>query len=65
METLIMNRKKEKEILICEIADTYNLTPGLTFGKEYTLLSEEDNKVVIINDHGKKTTYYRSRFRKK
>lgn len=58
-------KKEEEEILICEIADTYNSNPGLTFEKEYRVLEEIDNKVLILDDRGKKTTYYRNRFRKK
>ena len=56
-------KKKEQKILICEIADDYNKNPGLTFEKEYPMVDETDNKYVVINNNGKRSTYYKSRFK--
>jgi hypothetical protein len=62
--TLSLQKKKSRNtILVCEMPDIH--TGGLTKGKEYICLEEIDNKVSIMNDQGKITTYYRSRFKKK
>ena len=52
---------KTKVIMICE----YNSHAPLTIGKEYEILEEEDGKIFVINDNGKKQSYYKSRFKKK
>jgi len=64
-ETLTLRKQKstKNEILICEMPDVH--TGGLTKGKEYICLNEIDNKVSVMNDLGKISTYYKSRFKKK
>jgi len=40
----------------------YNSNAALTHGKDYEVISEEENKVFIIDDNGKKNSFYKSRF---
>ena len=52
----------KNEILLCQI-NTH--AAALTIGKPYEVLDEEDNKVIVIDDNGKRSKFYRSRFSKK
>jgi len=53
------SKKKYKMNLICKTKRNY----ALTVGKEYTVLDETGNYVLIQNDNGKTTRYYRTLFK--
>lgn len=40
-----------------------NSFASLTIGKEYKVLGIDENKIIIIDDNGKKNTFYSSRFK--
>lgn len=47
------------EIVVCE----HNAhMPNLTKGKPYEIISRDENKIVIVDDSGRKNSYYASRF---
>jgi len=48
-------------MMVCE----HNSHADLTVGNNYEILGEEENKVFVINDKGKKMSYYKSRFHEK
>lgn len=35
---------------------------ALTAGKPYEILEEDENKVFVIDDNGKRNSFYKSRF---
>lgn len=45
--------------LVCE----NNSHAPLTIGKPYEVLGEDENKVFVIDDNGKRNSFYRSRFK--
>lgn len=50
---------KTSEVVVCE----HNAhMPNLTKGKEYEVISRDENKITVIDDSGKKSLYYASRF---
>ncbi len=38
-------------------------TNKLTINKEYDIIDTNDNKIVIIDDNGNKSTFYKNRFK--
>jgi len=54
-------KTKQKKMMVCE----HNSHADLTVGNNYEILGEEENKVFVINDKGKKMSYYKSRFHEK
>ena len=54
-----MNTNTKKKKMVCQ----HNSYAHLTIGNEYEILGEEENKIFVINDNGKKTSYYKSRFK--
>ena len=53
------NTIQTPEIVVCE----HNAhMPNLTKGKPYEIISRDENKIVIIDDSGRKNSYYASRF---
>lgn len=51
--------RTEQKKMVCE----HNSHSDLTIGNSYEILGEDENKVFVINDKGKKMSYYKSRFR--
>lgn len=53
---------KKQPTQLKKVTCQLNANVPLTKGKEYEVIGEVDNKYIIIDDKGKKTTYYKSRF---
>lgn len=51
-------KQQKKVIMLCQ----HNSHAALTIGKPYEILSEDENKVFVIDDSGKRNSYYKSRF---
>ena len=51
-------QEKKKVMMVC----AHNSNAALTVGRSYEILDEDENKVYVIDDNGKRNSYYKSRF---
>lgn len=59
MTTTKKKETEKKKTVICQYANYATLTVG----NRYEIIDEEDNKYFVIDDKGKKTSFYKSRFK--
>ena len=54
-----MTKKEVQKIVVCELSSHVLLTKG----KEYEVINENDKKIFVIDDSGKKNSFYKARFK--